>query len=107
MFHPISKSEDNDLKKSIKIKDLIDPRIYLINMILNNFFEDIKENTLADKYEYSIKIGDTAYRFKSGGLHSIDTPQIFESDTENVYINIDASSFYATLLTELTLLQLI
>lgn len=100
-FHPISKSEDNDLKKSIKIKDLIDPRIYFDQYDLNNFFEDIKENTLADKYEYSIKIGDTAYRFKSGGLHSIDTPQIFESDTENVYINIDASSFYATLLTEL------
>ena len=100
-FHPISKSEDNDLKNSIKIKDLIDPRIYFDKYDLNNFFEDIKENTLADKYEYSIKIGDTAYRFKSGGLHSIDTPQIFESDTENVYINIDASSFYATLLTEL------
>lgn len=101
LFHPISKSEDNDLKKSIKIKDLIDPRIYFDKYDLNNFFEDIKENTLADKYEYSIKIGDTAYRFKSGGLHSIDTPQIFESDAENVYINIDASSFYATLLTEL------
>jgi DNA polymerase elongation subunit (family B) len=103
LFHPISKSEDNDLKKSIKIKDLIDSRIYFDKYDLNNFFEDIKENTLADKYEYSIKIGDTAYRFKSGGLHSIDTPQIFESDAENVYINIDASSFYATLLTELNI----
>lgn len=103
LFHSISKSEDNYIKKSIKIKDIVNRRIYFDKFGLNSLFEDIKENTLADKYEYSIKIKDTAYRFKSGGLHSIDTPQIFESDVENVYINIDASSFYATLLTELNI----
>ena len=101
LFDTVVRNNDNDFKKSIKIRDLIDSRIYFDKYNLNEFIEDLKKNNLADKYEYSIKIGDTIYRFKSGGLHSINEPQIFESDKENVYINIDASSFYATLLTEL------
>lgn len=96
------KSRDNsNLRESIKIKDLIDPRIYFEKYNLDKFLDDISENNLSDKWEYSIKINDTGYKFKTGGLHSINKPEIFESDSEFVYINIDASSYYATLLTEL------
>lgn len=97
----LTKSYDNELKKSIQIKDIIDIRIYFDNDKLNRFLDKIKDLNLSENYENTININELNYKFGSGGLHSIDKPNIYESTKDYLYVNIDASSYYATLAKEL------
>jgi len=57
---------------------------------------DKKTGKINDKpLKKTVKFHNMNYKFSGGGLHSIDKPEIFESDDEYCIIDADVTSYYS------------
>ena len=81
--------------RNISIGLLINRDIKFETKILQDLLAKLKHTTINSTTEisYRVEINSTKYDIKSGGLHSVDNPNIFKKGLYN-YIDADVSSFY-------------
>ena len=75
---------------AFKTKKLRELKLELGNTLV------VKENNFA--YNKTISFGSNYYDLGIGGLHSVDSPGIFESDENYRIIDIDCQSFYPSIM---------
>jgi hypothetical protein len=93
-----------DLKKvikssKIKVSDCIEPYIYFNRPYLQAFLKKFKEkefdsNEVASEKGFNLKIDYLSITLAYGGLHSNDTPRLFESNDEYELVDKDCASMY-------------
>lgn len=83
-------------RSNIALKYCIAPYIKFQTSELKEFLKKIKNISLGmkDDFKESIVFKGNTYSFMKGGIHTENTPKIFESDDENLIIDWDVSSFY-------------
>lgn len=87
-------------RKEIRVKDCIAPYINFKTKQLKQFHKEIKGRILSAKDEFveSIIFADMEYTFAKGGIHSVNKPEMFESDDEYEIIDWDVSSYYPAII---------
>lgn len=88
----------------IPLKDVILPFIRYKNPKLQDVLEDMKKQIVYSKerkgYEKKFVISNTVYSVGVGGIHSINTPQIFRPNVDEFIGHADVASMYPSLLIE-------
>lgn len=88
----------------IPLKDVILPFIRYKNPKLQDVLEDMKKQIVYSKerkgYEKKFVISNTVYSVGVGGIHSINTPQIFLPAEDEFIGHADVASMYPSLLIE-------
>ena len=88
----------------IPLKDVILPFIRYKNPKLQDVLEDMKKQIVYSKerkgYENKFVISNTVYSVGVGGIHSINTPQIFRPGEDEFIGHADVASMYPSLLIE-------
>lgn len=88
----------------IPLKDVILPFIRYKNPKLQDVLEDMKKQIVYSKerkgYEKKFVISNTVYSVGVGGIHSINTPQIFRPGEDEFIGHADVASMYPSLLIE-------
>lgn len=86
----------------IPLKDVILPFIKYKNPKLQSVLEDMKKQVVYSKerkgYENKFVISDTVYSVGVGGIHSINTPEIFRPKDDEYIGHSDVASMYPSLL---------
>jgi len=87
-------------RKEIKLKHCVAPYIKFETKQLQEFLKMIKETTLGlqDDFKETINFYNNAYTFAKGGLHTENSPRIFEADDEHLIIDWDVSSYYPAII---------
>lgn len=94
---------DTTERPSINTIDLLPSHYRFDTPALKALEDKIRSSTIyfdtKYKFEYPVKIGDSIYDFKSGGLHSRDgdKPGVFRSSPKLIVRDADVTSFYPTL----------
>lgn len=86
-------------RKFIKLSDCVPKYISFKTKELINILEDIKSKTVyhtKGALNYDITLGNLVLHLKQGGLHSKDSPGIFETTTGSTIRDIDVGSMYPT-----------
>lgn len=88
-------------RKIIKFNDIIFNDVKFTTPELNKFLTQLKtksiivgNNTLSEKVTFDGK----AYTFATGGLHSVDKPNIFRANERFKYKDADVGSFYPSII---------
>ena len=86
----------------IPLKDVILPFISYKNPKLQSVLEDMKKQVVYSKerkgYENKFVISNTVYSIGVGGIHSINTPEIFRPNDDEFIGHSDVASMYPSLL---------
>lgn len=87
-------------RKQIKLKECVAPYVTFETKELKAFLKMIKDTTLGlqDDFKETIRFYDNSYTFAKGGLHTENSPRIFESDEEHDIIDWDVSSYYPAII---------
>lgn len=80
-------------RKEVKVKHCIADYVTFITPELKAFHKRIKQMTfnLQDEFKETINFYDNAYTFAKGGLHTENSPRIFEADDDHLIIDWDVS----------------
>lgn len=88
----------------ISVASILSPKIKFETKILNALLDKVRRSTIVvgsdkdcDKFKHEFKFGNTIYTMALGGLHSQDSPGVFNTlDSKSNYIlrDADVSSFY-------------
>lgn len=83
-------------RKTIAIKNCIAHYVQFETSHLQKFLSDMKKRTMTmtDDFLEEIHFYGNIYTFAKGGLHSVNTPKIFEADDEFEIIDWDVDSYY-------------
>jgi hypothetical protein len=83
-------------RKIIAVKNCIADYVEFETPQLQKFLSAIKKRTMTmtDEFLEEIHFYGTTYTFAKGGLHSVNTPKIFEVDDEHEIIDWDVDSYY-------------
>jgi len=67
---------------------------------LKQFFDRIKKQKLSlqDDFKEQLNFYDNIYTFAKGGLHTENTPKIFEADEDHLIVDWDVSSYYPAII---------
>jgi len=87
-------------RKEIQVKNCIAPYVAFKTPQLKDFHKKIRARVMRQKDEFLEEIvfhGQT-YTFAKGGLHSVNTPKVFEADSEYLIIDWDVSSYYPAII---------
>lgn len=91
-------------RTTIKLADIIDPRISFEYEGFNNYLTKLKNFTLntgnPKALNVSIPFKGNLYSIKKGGLHSKDLPGIYRSTSKLLYKDGDVISYYPNLVVE-------
>lgn len=86
----------------IPLKDVILPYIQYKNPKLTALLEDMKKQVVYSKerkgYEKKLVLSNTVYSIGVGGIHSINTPEIFCSNSDEYVGHSDVASMYPSLI---------
>lgn len=98
---PLVLSKLRTYRPIISIKDVILPYVQFQSKSFNKVLDFFKDTTVYDGelkgvIEYSTVHKDLQYYFGAGGIHASQNG-IFESDEENIIIDIDVASYYPNL----------
>ena len=87
-------------RKEIKVKDCIASYITFKTPQLQEFHQRIKGIVLGmmDDFKEEIHFYDNVYSFMKGGLHTENSPKIFEADEDHLIIDWDVSSYYPAII---------
>lgn len=87
-------------RKSIAVKNCIAPYVKFQTPLLKSFLERMKKLSLGmqDDFKEEIHFYDNVYSFMKGGLHTENSPKIFEADDEHLIIDWDVSSYYPAII---------
>ena len=87
-------------RKSIAVKSCIAEYISFQTPELKDFLQRIKKLSLGlqDDFKETIVFYNNAYTFAKGGLHTENSPRIFEADESHSIIDWDVSSYYPAII---------
>jgi hypothetical protein len=87
-------------RKEIKIRHCIADYVTFQTKDLKDFHKRIKGMTLGlmDDFKETIHFYNNAYTFAKGGLHTENSPKIFEADDDNIIVDWDVSSYYPAII---------
>jgi DNA polymerase elongation subunit (family B) len=87
-------------RKEIKVKNCIANYVTFETNALKAFHKRIKGMTLGlmDDFKESINFYNNVYTFAKGGLHTENSPRIFEADDDHLIIDWDVSSYYPAII---------
>ena len=87
-------------RKEIKVRNCIADYIKFETQQLKDFHKRIKGMVLGltDDFKETIEFYGNSYTFAKGGLHTENSPKIFEADEEHSIIDWDVSSYYPAII---------
>jgi hypothetical protein len=87
-------------RKEISLKHCVAKYIKFQTKPLQDFLNKVKSTKigLMDDFKETIIFYDNHYTFAKGGLHTENTPKIFEADDEHFIIDWDVSSYYPAII---------
>jgi len=87
-------------RKQIKLRYCVADYIKFETKQLQTFLKMINGTTigLMDDFKETIKFYDNSYTFAKGGLHTENTPKIFEADENHFILDWDVSSYYPAII---------
>lgn len=87
-------------RKSILVKDCIAKYVKFETPELKQFLTRIKKMSLGlqDDFKEELHFYGNVYSFMKGGLHTENTPKIFEADDTHEIIDWDVSSYYPAII---------
>lgn len=87
-------------RKEIKLKNCVADYVKFQTLELQEFLKLIKRTTLGlqDEFKETIHFYGNAYTFAKGGLHTENSPRVFEADEEHLIIDWDVSSYYPAII---------
>ncbi len=87
-------------RKDIKLKDCIASYVTFTTPQLKEFHKKVKNTILGiqDDFKESVHFYNNVYSFMKGGLHTKNSPKIFEADDEYLIIDWDVSSYYPAII---------
>ena len=87
-------------RKTIELKNCVAKYVRFETPQLKDFLKKIKSTTLGlqDDFKEHINFYDNVYSFMKGGLHTENSPKIFEADEEYEIIDWDVSSYYPAII---------
>lgn len=87
-------------RSDIKVKNCIAKYVTFITPELKAFLNRVKQMSLGltDDFNEKIHFYDNVYSFMKGGLHTENSPKIFEADDEYEIIDWDVSSYYPAII---------
>ena len=87
-------------RKEILVKNCIADFVTFTTPQLKDFLTRMKKLKLglADDFKESIRFHDNVYSFMKGGLHTENSPKIFEADEDHLIIDWDVSSYYPAII---------
>ena len=87
-------------RKEIKANNCIAKYIKFETRELQSFLKDLRRRTfkLKDEFKESIHFYGNVYSFKQGGLHTEQSPAIFESTEDVLIIDYDVASYYPAII---------
>ena len=83
-------------RKTVYVKNCIAPYVSFKTKQMTDFLKRISTMSLGmnDEFKESIVLFGNTYTFAKGGLHSENSPKIFEADDEYEIIDFDVASMY-------------
>lgn len=88
----------------VPLKDVILPIIQYKNSILQNVLREMKEQIVYTKerkgYEKKFVLSDTLFSVGVGGIHSINTPEIFVPKDDEYIGHLDVASMYPSFIVQ-------
>jgi len=87
-------------RKEIKVKNCIADYVIFVTPELKEFHKRIKGMTLGlmDDFKETINFYNNVYTFAKGGLHTENSPKVFEADDDYFIIDWDVSSYYPAII---------
>ena len=87
-------------RKSIDVRNCIAPYVEFQTKELQDFLKKIKKLKLGlqDDFKEELHFYGNVYSFMKGGLHTENSPKIFEADDEHEIIDWDVSSYYPAII---------
>jgi len=87
-------------RKSIKVSDCIAKYVKFETPELQTFLKRIKKLSLGlqDDFKEELHFHGNVYSFMKGGLHTENSPKVFEADDEYEIIDWDVSSYYPAII---------
>ena len=87
-------------RKEIRLKHCIADYISFETPQLKDFLKRIKNVKLGmqDDFKETITFYDNSYTFAKGGLHTENSPRVFEADEEHLIVDWDVSSYYPAII---------
>lgn len=94
----------------IAFKDIIFPCISFKTKYMQDFFEKIKNTVInleeesrksdKEKFHISFLLGGIEHNFSLGGMHSVNSPEIFEPSEDESLRDFDVTSMYPSIIIE-------
>ena len=87
-------------RKNIELKNCIAKYVMFETTQLSEFLKKMKKTTLGlqDDFKEHIDFHGNVYSFMKGGLHTENSPKVFEADEECEIIDWDVSSYYPAII---------
>ena len=87
-------------RKNVAVKNCIAPYVEFQTKELQDFLKKIKKMSLGlqDDFKEELHFYGNVYSFMKGGLHTENSPKIFEDDAEHDIIDWDVSSYYPAII---------
>jgi hypothetical protein len=87
-------------RKNIELKNCIAKYVMFETTELSDFLKRIKKTTLGlqDDFKEELHFYGNVYSFMKGGLHTENSPKVFEADEEYEIIDWDVSSYYPAII---------
>jgi hypothetical protein len=87
-------------RKTIAVKNCIAPYVEFQTKELQDFLKKIKRLNLGlqDDFKEELHFYNNVYSFMKGGLHTENSPKIFEADDEHEIVDWDVSSYYPAII---------
>lgn len=87
-------------RKVVNVKDCIATYVEFQTPELKEFLREVKREKLTQKDDFKKELHyyGNVYSFMKGGLHTENTPKIFEADDEHEIIDWDVSSYYPAII---------
>jgi hypothetical protein len=87
-------------RKNIDLKDCVAKYVVFQTTELSDFLKKIKKTRLGlqDDFKEELHFYGNVYSFMRGGLHTENSPKVFEADEEYEIIDWDVSSYYPAII---------
>ena len=87
-------------RKNVHVKDCIAEYVEFTTPQLKQFLREVKREslTMKDDFKHEVVYYGNTYSFMKGGLHTENSPKIFEANEEYEIIDWDVSSYYPAII---------
>lgn len=87
-------------RKEVKAKNCIADYVAFQTPELQAFLKHVKKQvfTMTDDFKESLQFYGNTYTFAKGGLHTENSPKVFEADDDTIIVDWDVSSYYPAII---------